>query len=164
MRTERSADMINRKVILGLGNLLRTDDGLGVHAIRALDGKVGDWELIDGGTLGLTLLPYLEGVGDLLILDTIRLGEPAGTLHRFSSPDFARMRRDQAISGHDLGVVELWNGLQLKESLPHHCEVLGLEPESLEWGTELSGVVQNALPLLLEQVLELVTFPPKVAL
>jgi len=100
---------MNRKVILGLGNLLRIDDGLGVHAIRALAGKVGDWELIDGGTLGLTLLPYLEGVGDL-------------------------------------------------------HEVLGLEPESLEWGTELSGAVQNALPLLLDQVLELVTFARGVAL
>lgn len=156
--------MANRKVILGLGNLLRTDDGLGVHAIRALDGKVGDWELIDGGTLGLTLLPYLEGVGDLLILDSIRLGEPAGTLHRFSSLDFVRMGRDQAISGHDLGLLELWNGLQLKGSLPLHCEVLGLEPESLEWGTELSATVQNALPLLLDQVLELVPFPRGVAL
>jgi hydrogenase maturation protease len=149
--------MANRKVILGLGNLLRTDDGLGVHAIRALDGKVGDWELIDGGTLGLTLLPYLEGVGDLLILDTILLGEPAGTLHRFSSPDFARMGRNQAISGHDVGLGELWNGLQLQESFPIHCDILGLEPESLQWGTELSGAVQDALPLLLDQVLELVT-------
>ncbi len=164
MRTGWSVDMINRKVILGLGNLLQTDDGLGVHAIRALDGNVGDWELIDGGTLGLTLLPYLEGVGDLLILDAIRLGEPAGTLHRFSLREFTRMERDPAISGHDLGLLELWNGLQLKESLPLRCEVLGLEPESLELGTELSVVVQNALPLLLDQVLEFVTFPRGVAL
>ena len=156
--------MTKRKVILSLGNLRRTDDGLGVYAIRALDGKVGDRELIDGGTLGFTLLPYLEGVGDLLILDAIRLGEPAGTPHRFSSLDFVRMGRDQAISGHDLGLVELWNGLQLKESLPLHCEVLGLERESLQWGTELSVAVQNALPLLLDQVLELVTFPGEVAL
>jgi hydrogenase maturation protease len=164
MGTGQSADKMNRKVILGLGNLLRTDDGLGVHAIRALAGKTGDWELIDGGTLGLTLLPYLEGVWDLLILDAIRLGEPAGTLHRFALREFTRMGRDPAISGHDLGLLELWNGLQLKESLPLHCEVLGLEPESLEWGTELSGGVQNALPLLLDQVLEFVTFPRVVAL
>jgi hydrogenase maturation protease len=155
---------MDRKVILGLGNSLRTDDGLGIHAIQALDGKVGNWELIDGGTLGLTLLPYLEGVGDLLILDAIRLGEPAGTLHRFSMREFTRMERDPAISGHDLGLLELWSSLQLQESLPLRCDVLGLEPESVELGTELSPTVQDALPLLLERVLELVTFPLGVAL
>ena len=88
---------IKRKVVLGLGNTLQRDDGLGVHALRVLETQLGlplpDYkgaiELLDGGTLGLNLLPIVEEASHLLILDAVNANQPPGIvieLHREQIP------------------------------------------------------------------------------
>ncbi len=73
----------NRKVVLGLGNLLNRDEGLGVQALKLLDAQLGQqtqFELLDGGVLGLNLLMIVEECSHLLILDAVNVGRPAGTV------------------------------------------------------------------------------------
>ncbi len=74
--------MAQRKIILGIGNLLNTDEGVGIHAIRTLQQKnsVGEFEIVDGGTLGLNLLPLVEETSHLLVLDAIDGHKAPGTL------------------------------------------------------------------------------------
>jgi hydrogenase maturation protease len=142
-----------KRVILGLGNLLFSDDGLGVHAVQALDGRVPGWELIDGGTKGVFLLPYLEGVEELLIVDAIRLGEEPGTLHVLDAHSLD-WQNGTVWSGHDLALPELLQALRLQGKLPPRCLIIGLEPATLSWGTEFSRSLTDDFPNLLEAILQ----------
>ncbi|MCX5971292.1 MAG: hydrogenase maturation protease [Coprothermobacterota bacterium] len=148
------------RVVLGLGNLLLSDDGLGVHAVRALEGRFPGWELIDGGTKGLFLLPYLQGADGLLIIDAIRWGREPGTIHLFDARVGAGLKpaptqHQAALSSHDLGLLELLRALRLQASMPRWTWVVGLEPASLDWGTALSPKLEEALPGLLETICSL---------
>ena len=72
-----------RKIVLGLGNLLNRDEGLGVQALKILDAQLGEipgLELVDGGVLGLNLLMWVEECSHLLILDAVNAGKPAGSV------------------------------------------------------------------------------------
>lgn len=142
------------RVVLGLGNLLLSDDGLGVHAVRALEGRFPGWELIDGGTKGLFLLPYLQGAEGLLIVDAIRWGREPGTIHLFDARELD-WQHQAALSSHDLGLLELLRALRLQASMPRWTWVVGLEPASLDWGTALSPKLEEALPGLLETICSL---------
>lgn len=144
----------SRRVVLGLGNLLLCDDGLGVHAIWALEGRLPGWELIDGGTKGFFLLPYLQVAEALLIVDAIHLGREPGTSHFFDA-HVLDWQHQVALGSHDLGLLELLRTLRLQKSMPKWTWVVGLEPASLEWGATLSPKLEEALPGLLETILAL---------
>lgn len=137
--------------VLGLGNLLRTDDGVGIHAIRRLqeDGRVpADVQMIEGGTLGLHLLPCLQGITHLLALDAVDTGVAPGTLSRFSGPGLNRL--PVAKSVHLLGFADLLGSLELLGETPSEVVLLGLQPESTEWGVVLSQEVEVALNSLVQ--------------
>ena len=130
-------------LILGLGNVICGDDGVGVAAVERL---ARDYELpegvqaLDGGTLGLSLLAHVTGADDLLLVDAIRTGAPPGTLVRLAGSDVAPAVRER-LSVHQIGVADLLDALRLLDEVPRRLVLLGLEPATLELGLGCSPAV-----------------------
>lgn len=140
-----------RIVVLGLGNLMRTDDAVGMLAVQVLraDARVpSSASLIDGGTLGLDLLHPLDGATHILALDAIDTGAAPGTLLRFAGEQIDDLPIAKSV--HLLGFSDLIGALRLTGGAPAEIVVLGVQPEKIEWGTVLTATVQAALPGLIE--------------
>lgn len=141
-------------VVLGLGNFVHTDDGVGVHAVHRLqfDPRLPlDVALLDGGTQGLALLPHISGIRRLLVIDAVDVGEPCGTLLRFDGPSLRGLPGKATV--HQLGFADLMIALQLLGESPAEIVVMGVQPMSTEWGAELTEPVANALAPLVETVI-----------
>jgi hydrogenase maturation protease len=142
-------------LVLGLGNLVHGDDGLGVHAIQRLqkDPTVPhSVKLLDGGTQGLSLIPHLSGFDRMLVLDAIDAGRDPGTLIRLEGEDVHKMPGKPSV--HQLGFADLMIALNLLDSSPKEVIVLGVQPQSTEWTAELSAPVQAALENLCALAIE----------
>jgi hydrogenase maturation protease len=140
-----------KTIVLGLGNLMRTDDAAGVLAARALDGSgrlPKGIDVIEGGTLGLDLLGIVHGVSHLLVLDAVDFGAAPGTLARFEGAAISQLPTSKSV--HLLGLSDLLNVLQLMEAPAMEVVLFGVQPESTEWGTELTPPVMRSQPELIE--------------
>ena len=141
-------------VVLGLGNLLMQDDGLGVHTIRALREDFM-WpeqvELVDGGTLGLDLLPLVTDSARLLIIDAMDMGSEPGTVMRLEGEDVPKAWA-QKLSIHQAGVQDLLNIAYFQGWQPQKLVVLGIQPAAVTPGLGLTESVGGALPQLLQEV------------
>jgi len=151
-----------RKAILGVGNVLLGDEGLGVHAIWALRQRTlpQDVELIDGGTQGIALIDTIAGFDRLVIIDCIQAGCPPGTIYRFEYEKLKTKPSRGSPTLHQAGLRDLLQLLSLLQEIPR-TTFLGLEPESLEMGMRLSPSVRANLPALLDLSLSLLTQDPK---
>lgn len=132
-----------------------TDDSAGLRALEALEQRYElpeTVDVLDGGTLGLDLLPRVEGYGNVLIADCVTIGREPGTLVQVEGEDvptvFAR-----CLSPHQMGLQDLIAVLQLQGRMPERLTVIGVEPESLEVGLELSEPVRSSLPRMVEAML-----------
>jgi hydrogenase maturation protease len=143
-----------KHLILGVGNLLLTDEGLGIHAVRKLLDLAGlpeDVEIVDGGTAGLGLLYYLEGVERLVIIDAVDSGNPPGTMVRLSGdqiPAYMAMK----LSPHEITLPDFLAAAKLRDLYPQEVIVWGIQPESLEVGVELSATLAARLDELVSNV------------
>ena len=148
--------MSSSLLILGLGNVLLRDDGVGAAAVARL---IDQYELpdsvsaLDGGTLGLSLLPYLEDAASVMLVDAVKADAPPGTL--------VRLERDEVgpavatrLSPHQIGVADLLDGARCRERYPSRVLLLGIVPESLDLEVGLSPPVAAALPALVDCVVE----------
>jgi hydrogenase maturation protease len=136
-------------VVLGLGNTLHSDDGIGAQAIERLrsDPRIpDDVALIEGGTLGLELLTYIWDCSYLLVLDAVDVGEAPGTLIRVSGEELQTLSGKGSV--HQLGVADLLVALRVLANRTPEVVLLGVQPASVEWGTELSPAVAAVLPAL----------------
>jgi hydrogenase maturation protease len=144
------------KIILGIGNLLKRDEGVGIHALRALDPKLcTDCELVDGGTLGLDLLPIVERASHLLVFDAIDAGREAGPLIEVTAeqiPLFSTIK----LSPHQLSFHEVLGLAKVRGHFPLQLILLGIQPSSMEPGIKLSHSVSGALPQLVERAEKIV--------
>ena len=148
-------------LVLGLGNILLRDEGLGVRALERLQTVYRlppRVRALDGGTLGLDLLPYLAGASRLLILDALQVGAEPGSLARLAD-EAVPAALALKLSIHQVGLSELLAAARFQGTLPDKVTLLGIEPASIEWGLELSPPVSAALDSLIEAaVLELRTW------
>lgn len=139
-------------VVLGLGNLLRRDEGLGIRAMERLQARYALPEtvlLVDGGTLGLDLLCYLEDAERVLILDAALTDGPPGTLLRIAGDDipaFFGMRT----SPHEIALADLLAVTKLRGTEPRELVFLGMQPRELRLGWGLSEAVAARLDALVE--------------
>lgn len=143
-------------LILGLGNLLCGDDGLGVTAVeRLLDAYEAPEgvRILDGGTLGLSLLPYLEDAERAILVDAVRDDAVPGSFVRLSGEDVAPAVAAR-LSVHQIGVADLLDGARWVGRTPRTLVLLGLVPESIELSIELSASVEQNMPLLVRRVAE----------
>jgi hydrogenase maturation protease len=143
-------------LVLGLGNLLRRDEGLGVVSIQRLLERYElpeGVEVVDGGTLGLDLLVYLEEAGKVLVLDAALTGGPPGVIVRYANeevPAFLGLRT----SPHEIALADLLAVAKLRETAPGEVVVLGMQPEELELGLGLSEAIEANLDRLVQMAVE----------
>jgi hydrogenase maturation protease len=144
-----------KTLVLGLGNLVHSDDGLGVHAIQQLqrDSRVPSGvAFLDGGTQGLALLPHISSYERLLVIDAIDVGELPGTLVRLEGKALQNLPGKPSV--HQLGFADLLVALEFIGESPEEIVLFGIQPLSTEWGTELTPPVRQALEGLPELVIE----------
>lgn len=145
--------MTDRKIVLGLGNTLQTDEGLGVYALESLAAQLGDVdgvEFIDGGVLGLNLLPLVESASHLLILDAANAGKAPGTvieLTRDKIPLYSGVK----LSQHQLTFQEVLALASIRGLLPPNLHLVGAQPADLTVGLGMSETIQAALPEIVER-------------
>jgi hydrogenase maturation protease len=140
--------------VIGLGNVVLSDDGVGVHAVQRLSERhqVTDGvELVEGGTAGLLLLPLLADAHRVIIVDAIDTGAPAGTLVRLDGDDWASAF-EVRMTPHDVGLIDLLGAAQLSGAWPEQLVLHGVQPASTAIGTELSAPVAAALDPLVDAV------------
>jgi len=143
-------------LVLGLGNVLCGDDGTGAVAVHLIERRYRapeSVELLDGGTLGLSLLPYLEQAEQAILVDAIRAEAPPGTLVRLEGDEVAPAVAAR-LSVHQVGVVDLLDAARWRGRLPQRLVLLGLVPQSLELGVRRTPAVEAALPSLVEAVVD----------
>jgi hydrogenase maturation protease len=141
-------------LVLGLGNLVHSDDGLGVHAIQSLtnDPRIpADVVLMDGGTQGLSLLAHISSFQRLLVIDALDVAEAPGTVLRLEGQALKNLPGKASV--HQLGFADLMVALELLGDLPEEIVLLGVQPLSTEWSTELTPPVREALGPLLDNVI-----------
>ena len=145
----------HRKAILGLGNLLYQDEGFGIHALRAIQEALPileDVEFVDGGVLGMNLLPLVEESSHLLVLDAIDAGQPPGTILELKDekiPLFAAAR----LSEHQVGFQEVLGLARFRGNLPANLHLIGVQPQDLNSGIDLSQAVASALPEVVDRAM-----------
>jgi hydrogenase maturation protease len=143
-------------LVLGLGNLLLGDDGVGSAAIALLLDRYRpprDVRVLDGGTLGLSLLPYLDEADAVLLVDAIRADAPPGSLVRLDGEQVAPAVATR-LSPHQIGVSDLLDGARWLDRYPARLVLLGIVPETMELAVGLSPEVAKSLPDLVERVVD----------
>jgi hydrogenase maturation protease len=141
-------------LVLGLGNLLCGDDGVGPVAVQWLlsEYAVPDGvSVLDGGTLGLSLLPYIEDAEQVLLVDAIRADQPPGSLVRLDGDDVATAVVAR-LSVHQVGVADVLDAARWRDRYPARLTLLGLVPQTLELGMERSPAVAAQLPVLIDRI------------
>ncbi len=145
-------------LVLGIGNLLWADEGFG---IRCLEGLHADWRfrpgvrLLDGGTQGLYLLPYVEGCRKLLIFDAVDYGLAPGTLKIVRDDEVPAFMGVKKMSLHQTGFQEVLSVAKLRGWNPESVTLIGCQPETLDdYGGSLSDVVKARLPGALQIALD----------
>jgi len=148
-------------LVLGLGNSIMTDDGFGVKVVSTLSSRYhfqGPVKLIDGGTLGLDLLPHLEEIDSLLIIDALDMRATPGEIFRIEGDEVPRAFASK-LSVHQMGLQDLLAVAELQGHVPTNLVVWGVQPESIEMGTELTGTVEQAVePVICKVIDELQTW------
>lgn len=140
-------------LVLGLGNILLQDEGLGIRVLERLIEKhhlPTNVRAVDGGVMGLDLLLYLEQADALLIIDAIQTGQPPGTIVRLEG-EAIPIALAIKMSVHQVGLQELLATSRLQGTLPSRIVLWGMEPASLEWGLDLSPPVAAQVDVLVEK-------------
>jgi len=146
----------NHTLILGIGNNLLSDEGVGIHALALLMHEHPDLEgvtCLDGGTLSFTLAEPIADHDNLIVIDAARFDGQAGQIRCFEGPAMDRYLRGTRRSAHEVGLVDLLDIARLSDTLPSQRALVGVEPKTLTWGERPSEPVQEALPRVVEAVL-----------
>ena len=144
-------------MIVGVGNVLLKDEGIGVHVVRALkemnlaclDGEV---EVVDGGT-SPDAFDTAEGADKLIIVDAARGGGEPGTVYRFA-PDEVSGEPKFLASLHDLGLLDSLRMMEAVGDPPRDTVIIGVEPAEVDWGLELTPALRGKLPDVVRLVVE----------
>ena len=141
-------------LVLGLGNAVMSDDAFGGRVIAALQKRYRFSDrvtVLDGGTLGLDLLPYFEGVDRLLIIDALEMGAAPGSIFRLVGEEVPRAFASK-LSVHQMGVQDLLAVCELQGHLPGELVVWGVQPGSIEMAMEMTPAVMAALDTVVARV------------
>lgn len=132
-------------LILGIGNSLLTDDGFGIHVIRELEkqGEIGDnVTILDGGTLGLALLPDIEEADHLIVVDAAQMNEEIGVLKMLEGEDMDAHLSKHKSTVHEVAMVDLLSAVRLTGHEPKTRTLIAIQPENLDWGMEPTSKIQ----------------------
>ena len=150
--------MTTRTVVLGIGNTLLGDEGVGVHALRALEARaadLGDVEYVDGGTLSFTLASAIENADRFIVLDATQLNAAPGTVKLFEDDAMDRFLGNQRkASVHEVGLIDLMVMARLAGRFPERRALIGIQPQYLDWADAPTAAVAAAIPRVCDLALE----------
>ncbi len=145
-------------LILGIGNILQSDDGLGIHIVNHITQNIelpDDVEAIDGGTAGFDLIPLLRGREKIIIVDALRVDDEPGAIYRFKPEDARKSRA--SFSLHEVGIIEVIDMLRLLGENPL-IEIIGVVPEDIDTlNMDISPSVRRSIPHAIIQIMDAVT-------
>lgn len=147
-----------RVVVIGVGNILLRDDGVGVHVVRELGDELtsGSISVYECGTLGLQILDYLDGADFVVIVDAVRSGKQPGVVSRFLIDQSKLEDPMELQSMHQVGVLDTLSLGRRIVRLPDQIVVVGVEPKDVSLGLDLSdevkGSVQAAVRMVLDEI------------
>ena len=143
-------------LVVGLGNPLRGDDGIGPQAIQMLVAKAlpEGVEVVEGGTQGLGLVSLMEGWRRVILVDAANVGQSPGGFVRFAPQEARLLGSDQPISVHNAGLREALLLAETLELLPDEIVIYGMQPANLDWDNGLSPQVEAAMPKLIRAILD----------
>ena len=142
-------------LVLGIGNLVMSDDGVGVKVVQQLQREyrfAENVEIMDGGTLGLDLLPKLEGIDHLIVVDAVETGRKPGTCVRLAGEELP-IALETKVSPHQMGLKDLLSVAHLLGHSPGEMVLIGVQPGSIEMDIELTPEVDAVLQVLVGNVL-----------
>ena len=140
-------------LIVGIGNFLLRDEGVGVHAVKQLQetGLPEGVEAVDGGTDSYNLVEVFSEARDLIIVDAMKAGGEPGTIYRARLEDLGLKPEENALSLHEMHFIE---AISMTNMLGYHPRVVvfGVEPREITWGVDLTPEVAVKLPRLIELI------------
>ncbi len=142
---------MKKLLVLGVGNILLMDEGMGVYAIQEFWKEKDDWDgvdFIDGGTFTQDIFYLFEEYENVLVLDIVRAGHTPGTIYSLDEDDL-RKDEKQVLSLHDIDLLDSLGMAQIRGNRPK-LKVIGIEPEKIDWGTEPTKALAQALPDFME--------------
>jgi hydrogenase maturation protease len=145
-------------LVLGIGNTLLTDEGVGVHVINHLQARFSqrqDVAFVDGGTLSFSLAGLLAEHARLIVVDAARTGSRSGSVVCYENSEMDRYLTGNRQSVHEVGLTDLLDIARLSEHYPEQRALVGIEPECLDWGEQPSAAVAQAIPQAVGKVIEL---------
>lgn len=137
-------------LVLGLGNTLLGDEGIGVHVVHTLEKTCGAMErvtVLDGGTLSFTLASYIEDADHLIIIDAAQLHDAPGTISVFEGDDMDRFvtgNRNKSV--HEVNITDILALSYLSGHLPARRALIGIQPKNIDWSNSLSEPLAHAIP------------------
>lgn len=143
--------------VLGIGNLLMRDEGFGVHCIEELNTHYHipeNVQILDGGTAGIMLAPFIEEMDVLYLLDTVNLQDEPGSIHRFSDQDVRSGDIQTRMSPHQIGLLEILALCKLSGKAPDRVEMITVVPDDLSMGIGLSLRLEPKIDEVLEILLD----------
>jgi len=141
-------------VVLGIGNILLSDEGVGVHVANELFrmSLPEHVSVVEGGTDGFRLLNVITEADRLIVVDAVRGGSEPGSIYRFDLGDVKSCPSGFKTSVHQIGILEVIDLSGLIGKTPY-TTIIGIEPKSLEMGMELSPEIREKIPRIIELVL-----------
>ena len=139
-------------LVLGVGNILLSDEGVGVKAVEELQNRYDcsdAVEIVDGGTSGFELLTFFEERSHILIIDAVKTGNKPGTIVRIDDPPAFLQKK---ISPHQIGLSDVLAIAAITDNLPRNTTLFGIEPKRLSTGLDLSTEIARNLSRLVEMV------------
>ena len=146
-------------LVMGVGNSLMQDDAVGTHvtdALRASPDTPSDLDIIDGGTIGLSLLPQIEDADAVIIVDAAEIKAEPGTIRLFRDEEIDRQLSGKRRTVHEVALVDMFSAAAIRGRMPARRVLVAVQPECTEWGVDLTPRVQAAVPRACAAILEMV--------
>jgi hydrogenase maturation protease len=151
--------MLAKTLVLGIGNPIMQDDGAGVYVVQQLKTEQSihpNIVFLDGGTLSLSLIGEIESVERLIVVDAAQLDDAPGSIRTFIDEEMDRFLGQQKNSSvHDVTLVDLLSIALLSDRLPSKRALIGIQPASIDFGTEPTSAIQLAIPKACNMAMEL---------
>lgn len=144
-------------VVIGLGNILLTDEGIGVHLVRWLtkeQDKFPNVDFIDAGAAGMNLLHLIANRKKAVIIDCARISEKPGTIRRFTADEVVSIKHLTHFSLHEIDILQVLNLSKQLDECPEEVVFFGIEPQSLKSGQNLSNTLSAKIETYLADICE----------
>lgn len=146
--------MSEKIVILGLGNVLMKDEGIGVYIVEEIEKRnlPDNVEVIDGGTASLDIFLSLKDIHKLIIIDAMKGGEKPGTVYRLYPGDLLATSKSQ-VSLHQINLVDTLALNEKMGNVPEETIIIGIEPKEIDWGLGVTSDIKRKIPTIIDIVL-----------